>query len=340
MAAPETQQQKCQLRTATGASPQYDYPGFQFTAQSSPSSSALPQQHHYLTQPSCYPLDQHYQNHQLLSFHAPFLIHRLHQHSEHTGHPPPNQTTSAQSADQVHSLHPRRRVYRHTAPQSFPISKIQSYSHHSFTSTPISQFSGIRRGESPPIYQQHLLQRLLSSFPQDAYPEPPPSMSKNTNSQYSSEKLPTSNRKIASARGIKRDSHEAELEDVAYDSVTEPDTSGDEPEDDDDEYNSQSPSSRSRCMSRSSTKSTPTSEVADKESGKPYAVLVYEALMSTETRSMTVSEIYDYFKKTHPHFRNVKGRGWMNSIRYNLSMNEVCPFSACSWHEFDVSDVI
>jgi len=55
----------------------------------------------------------------------------------------------------------------------------------------------------------------------------------------------------------------------------------------------------------------------------PYAVLIYRALMSTPTRRMVLAQIYDYFRERIPKFRRIKGRGWMNSIRHNLSMNGV-----------------
>ncbi|RPA97455.1 hypothetical protein L873DRAFT_1690720 [Choiromyces venosus 120613-1] len=61
--------------------------------------------------------------------------------------------------------------------------------------------------------------------------------------------------------------------------------------------------------------------VADPDDDAPYAVLIYRALMSTPTRRMVLSQIYDYFREKIPKFRKIKGRGWMNSIRHNLSMN-------------------
>ncbi|PWW80845.1 hypothetical protein C7212DRAFT_349821 [Tuber magnatum] len=59
----------------------------------------------------------------------------------------------------------------------------------------------------------------------------------------------------------------------------------------------------------------------DQDDDAPYAVLIYRALMSTPTRRMVLSQIYDYFREKIPKFRKIKGRGWMNSIRHNLSMN-------------------
>lgn len=71
------------------------------------------------------------------------------------------------------------------------------------------------------------------------------------------------------------------------------------------------------------------------EKRSPYAVLIYEALMSVPSHKMVLSEIYDYFRNHFPGFRRSKGRGWMNSIRHNLSMNGVSIPLFCAvaqWH--------
>ena len=66
-------------------------------------------------------------------------------------------------------------------------------------------------------------------------------------------------------------------------------------------------------------------QVDDIDSDKmaPYAVLIHRALMSAPNHKMVLSQIYEYFREKIPRFRKVKGRGWMNSIRHNLSMNGV-----------------
>ena len=55
---------------------------------------------------------------------------------------------------------------------------------------------------------------------------------------------------------------------------------------------------------------------------EPYAKLIYRALMSAPNHSMVLQEIYQWFREN-----TVKGssdtKGWMNSIRHNLSMNAV-----------------
>ena len=55
---------------------------------------------------------------------------------------------------------------------------------------------------------------------------------------------------------------------------------------------------------------------------EPYAKLIYRALMSAPDHSMVLQEIYQWFREN-----TTKGssdtKGWMNSIRHNLSMNAV-----------------
>jgi hypothetical protein len=59
---------------------------------------------------------------------------------------------------------------------------------------------------------------------------------------------------------------------------------------------------------------------------EPYAKLIYRALMSAPNHSMVLQEIYQWFREN-----TVKGssdtKGWMNSIRHNLSMNAVRLFA-------------
>lgn len=55
----------------------------------------------------------------------------------------------------------------------------------------------------------------------------------------------------------------------------------------------------------------------------PYAQLIYKALMSVPTRTMILSEIYQYFREKIPRFSKMRSKGWQNSIRHNLSMNGV-----------------
>jgi hypothetical protein len=55
---------------------------------------------------------------------------------------------------------------------------------------------------------------------------------------------------------------------------------------------------------------------------EPYAKLIYRALISTPNHAMVLQEIYQWFREN-----TGKGssdtKGWMNSIRHNLSMNAV-----------------
>ncbi|KAK2625523.1 hypothetical protein QTJ16_004835 [Diplocarpon rosae] len=55
-------------------------------------------------------------------------------------------------------------------------------------------------------------------------------------------------------------------------------------------------------------------------SEEPYAKLIYRALMSRPDHSMVLQEIYQWFRD-NTHKGGTDSKGWMNSIRHNLSMN-------------------
>lgn len=55
---------------------------------------------------------------------------------------------------------------------------------------------------------------------------------------------------------------------------------------------------------------------------EPYAQLIYKAFMSRPNRSMTLQDIYKWFRENTDKAKS-EGKGWMNSIRHNLSMNGV-----------------
>lgn len=86
------------------------------------------------------------------------------------------------------------------------------------------------------------------------------------------------------------------------------------------------PSSETSDDGVSSREMTAVVDVEEQAAGdEPYAKLIYRALMSRPNRSMVLQEIYQWFRDN-----TAKGssdsKGWMNSIRHNLSMNAVCPF--------------
>ena len=66
----------------------------------------------------------------------------------------------------------------------------------------------------------------------------------------------------------------------------------------------------------------------------PYAQLIFRAFMSRENHSMTLQEIYEWFRQNTDKARG-DTKGWMNSIRHNLSMNQVpCPFPQLPPHQY------
>ncbi|CAN8101212.1 unnamed protein product [Discula destructiva] len=61
-------------------------------------------------------------------------------------------------------------------------------------------------------------------------------------------------------------------------------------------------------------------EAAGSKVDEPYAQLIYRAFMSRPNRSMTLQEIYAWFRENTDKAK-AEGKGWQNSIRHNLSMN-------------------
>ena len=65
-------------------------------------------------------------------------------------------------------------------------------------------------------------------------------------------------------------------------------------------------------------------EVEESFCDKPYARLIYEALMQAPGHRMMLREIYDWFQRNTTKPCESGSNGWQNSIRHNLSMNQVC----------------
>lgn len=60
----------------------------------------------------------------------------------------------------------------------------------------------------------------------------------------------------------------------------------------------------------------------DDKADEPYAKLIYKALMAQPDYTMTLQELYQWFRENTSKAKNERG-GWQNSIRHNLSMNAV-----------------
>ena len=56
---------------------------------------------------------------------------------------------------------------------------------------------------------------------------------------------------------------------------------------------------------------------------EPYAKLIWRAFKSVPTNSMTLQDLYQWFRENTFKAKG-EGKGWQNSIRHNLSMNAVC----------------
>jgi Forkhead domain len=66
----------------------------------------------------------------------------------------------------------------------------------------------------------------------------------------------------------------------------------------------------------------------DASDGKPYALLISDALRQAPGHRMLLRDIYDWFEVNTSKPRESGSKGWQNSIRHNLSMNKVrIPYS-------------
>lgn len=76
------------------------------------------------------------------------------------------------------------------------------------------------------------------------------------------------------------------------------------------------------CPEDSLGGSPPSIEPSGGKVDEPYAQLIYKAFLSRPNRSMTLQEIYKWFRENTDKAKS-EGKGWQNSIRHNLSMNLV-----------------
>jgi hypothetical protein len=56
---------------------------------------------------------------------------------------------------------------------------------------------------------------------------------------------------------------------------------------------------------------------------EPYATLIYRALSEAPGNAMVLKDIYEWFERNTDKAKTGSIKGWQNSIRHNLSMNQV-----------------
>ncbi|KAH3787763.1 fork head domain transcription factor slp1-like [Dreissena polymorpha] len=73
--------------------------------------------------------------------------------------------------------------------------------------------------------------------------------------------------------------------------------------------------------SSSSSSTSSTSSSSDDKPKHSYIAMIVRAILSTDERRMSLSDIYSYIRDNYPFYDNEE-KSWRNSIRYNLSINE------------------
>lgn len=109
-------------------------------------------------------------------------------------------------------------------------------------------------------------------------------------------------------------------------------------------YSSASPYGMDMASSRASEPPMePTASATTSKNEVPYAQLIYKALKNSKDYSMSLQDLYAWFQENTDKCKPGQ-RGWMNSIRHNLSMNAVSPVpfpqlcSECMWDSVPVPE--
>ncbi|CAF1176017.1 unnamed protein product [Didymodactylos carnosus] len=103
------------------------------------------------------------------------------------------------------------------------------------------------------------------------------------------------------------------------------DVNDDQDEEGDDESGlDEKPLDTQKTNTNSTTSTTNNNRKSNRRAEKPplsYIALIVMAIQNSQTKKMTLSEIYQFLQQRFPFFRSAY-QGWKNSVRHNLSLNE------------------
>jgi hypothetical protein len=53
-----------------------------------------------------------------------------------------------------------------------------------------------------------------------------------------------------------------------------------------------------------------------------YVAMIAMSVQDSSEGKLRLSRIYEYIREKFPYYRHIKSKGWQNSIRHNLSLND------------------
>ncbi|CAF1019853.1 unnamed protein product [Didymodactylos carnosus] len=161
--------------------------------------------------------------------------------------------------------------------------------------------------------------------PTDTLLPPLPLPSKHYNTSTSSSKTSSRLSKIQGVPSVERECCNDSRISQASNELNTVDDQEEEGDDDESELDDKQSDIQKTNKNTSLTNTiTNSNRKSNRRAEKPpfsYIALIVMAIQSSQTKKMTLSEIYQFLQQRFPFFRS-SYQGWKNSVRHNLSLNE------------------